>query len=160
MDLVACSAEFRFTWLRDRLCELECGSAGRWNPCRFLAAPVFRCDTECVRGVYTSDYGFEKDGLLFYHKEGMYEVGENPLVLLWGDASILRRFYDYGTELMRTALEAEPAKALRWRTDTVRAAITLDDILVDLGRQERGQGASEMGEGIRHGVYEEESMEY
>ena len=39
---------------------------------------------------YELETPFPKDGLLFYHKFGYYQVGLSPLVILWKDARTSR----------------------------------------------------------------------
>ena len=128
-SLVDTTAEFRFFWLRARLEESRCGEASALNPWRFVVPPVLSCTADSLRAAHTLPVGYEKDGILFYHREGLYEAGRSPLVLLWGDASCLPGFYDYNTDEMARMTEVDPERARRWRTDSTDAALTLDDLL-------------------------------
>ena len=70
-----------------------------------------------------------QDGLLFMHRDALYEAGPSPLQLAWSDAGCSARFYDYGSERMAQVVAAEPDKAGKWRTDEVDAAWTCADLL-------------------------------
>ena len=71
----------------------------------------------------------QRDGLLFAHREALYEPGSSPLLLSWSDAICSSRFYDYGSQRMADAIVADPSKASRWRTDEVDAACTFAELL-------------------------------
>lgn len=125
--MVDCTAEFRLFWLQARLSEARASVSSSSNPCTFVPLDPHLCTTESLRAAYTGA-PFERDGLLFLHREGLYECGPSPLFLSWSDASCSSRFYDYGSAAMADALSREPEKAERWRTDEVTAAVGFDDI--------------------------------
>ena len=92
-----CDVSFRFYWLQSQLEEL--GDAltqrCRWNERVFNLVPRFPCTAvglECAYLLDTLDqFGYRKNGLLFFHIEGHYELGGlTPLVLLWKDANTCR----------------------------------------------------------------------
>ena len=70
-----------------------------------------------------------RDGLLFLHRDALYEAGPSPLLLSWSDAHCSSRFYDYGTERMDQAIAADPSKASKWRTEEVEAAVSFEEVL-------------------------------
>lgn len=70
-----------------------------------------------------------RDGLLFLHREALYEAGASPLLLSWSDAHCSSRFYDYGSSQMAGAISADPSKAERWRTAEVDAAVTYAEVV-------------------------------
>jgi hypothetical protein len=71
-------------------------------------------------------FGAPRDGLLFLHRDALYEAGPSPLLLAWADATCSARFYDYGSVKMAEAVHRSPDKAERWRTQELDAAITFD----------------------------------
>jgi len=121
--------DLRFWWVRSKLAEARAHVQSSRNPCRFVAPDAYECTAENLKFVYSMPVGYSKDGLLFYHREALYEAGPSPLVLLWGDATCSSRFFDYGSEQMTSALQIEPDKAERWRTDEVAAASSFSHIL-------------------------------
>jgi snurportin-1 len=89
-----CSTDMRQFWIRSKLAEIGgIGELSRLNPFRFLHVPSYDCTCEAFAGVYGHDFGFIKDGILFYHKEAMYTPGPSPLVLVWMDESCSKRYY-------------------------------------------------------------------
>lgn len=144
-SLVDCPTEFRFFWLRSKLAEGRAADSSSTNPCRFVAPPVDECSAAVLRQVYAGEAGYDRDGLLFYHRESLYEAGPNPLVLLWSDSTCSKRFYNYGSTQMAEALEAEPSKAEKWRTAEVEAAHTFKDIVEQLAP------AMDTGDGVLAG---------
>lgn len=108
-----CSAEFRFYWLRNKMEELiidnssinsfpgNTGGHSSLNgehPLRTI--PYFDSTVEGLQSAYSlcnidptpSSGSYIADGLLFYHKEGRYELGLTPLVILWKDQHSTRYF--------------------------------------------------------------------
>ncbi|OQR81202.1 snurportin-like protein [Achlya hypogyna] len=83
--LYDCTAEFRFYWLQDKLSETKAMTVTTANPYAFHAVPYFDCTPEGIQTAYHGAFAFEKDGLLFYCKAGIYALGLSPLVLLWKD---------------------------------------------------------------------------
>jgi snurportin-1 len=126
-----CPAEFRLYWLASKLSETRAAEVSSRNPCRFVVLFPSECTADSLRAAYASPppFGAPRDGLLFMHRDALYEVGPSPLLLAWSDASCSARFYDYGSEQMAQAVERTPEKAEKWRTDEVDAAITFDDLL-------------------------------
>ena len=127
--LVDCAADFRHYWLADKIGETRASETTSRNPLRFAPLPRGACTAAALRDAYGSPAEFEKDGLLFWHREALYEPGPSPLLLLWGDAHCSRRFYDYGSEQMEQAVKAEPSKAARWKTAEVDAAWAFADLI-------------------------------
>jgi snurportin-1 len=115
--------ELRAFWLASRLSETKAATPSSTNPCRFLHVPPQPCTASALHAAYAGDgLGYARDGLLFCHREGLYESGPSPLVLLWSDARCSDRFFDYGTAQMERALAADPDKGARWRAEEVEAA--------------------------------------
>jgi len=85
------TAEFRFYWMQSKLAEIEgiC-SVSDHNQYRFQPIPMFKCDRTGLESVYTSTYQYQKDGLVFYNKDGHYVGGLTPLVLSWKDSATSR----------------------------------------------------------------------
>lgn len=81
-SLYDCAAEFRFYWLASKLQEVE--------EVRVKAVPFF--SSRQLIDAYSSPLPYARDGLLFYDKEGYYELGLTPLVCLWKDHATTRYF--------------------------------------------------------------------
>ena len=101
---------------------MRAGEATSSNPCRFVACPVFECTAAALAQLYDGASAAGSDGLLFLHRQALYEAGPSPLLLAWADARCSERFYDYGSEAMAKEIERDPEKAARWRTAEVGAA--------------------------------------
>ena len=127
--LVDCPADFRLWWLHSKLDEVRAGEATSSNPCRFVACPVFECTAAALAQLYDGASAAGSDGLLFLHRQALYEAGPSPLLLAWADARCSERFYDYGSEAMAKEIERDPEKAARWRTAEVGAAWAFADVL-------------------------------
>lgn len=127
--LDGCSAEFRLYWTHAKLSESKVHEQTSSNPCRFVVSAWLKCSAEQLQHTYSAPAGYERDGLFFVHKEALYEAGPNPLLLSWSDAHCSSRFYNYGSEQMAAAVEYEPEKAARWRTDELDEAITYETLL-------------------------------
>nr|XP_056721888.1 snurportin-1 [Euleptes europaea] len=76
-----CQTDFRFYWLRSKM-EEEAGleEKSRLNPFRFVGLQNYPCTNESLCEVLATDFPFEVDGLLFYHKQAHYNPGSTPLV--------------------------------------------------------------------------------
>lgn len=57
---------------------------------RFQPVAFQDCTFDGLKAAYTGDFGFIKDGLLFYNKASHYTKGLNPLVLAWRDRATSR----------------------------------------------------------------------
>ena len=57
------------------------------NPCAFVPLQPQPCSAAALAAAYGAPLPYERDGLLFVHREGLYERGPSPLVLSWSDAS-------------------------------------------------------------------------
>lgn len=92
-----CDVSFRFYWLQSKLEEIggvlmqHCPQ----NIHAFCLVPRFECTPIGLEQVYAMDtvtqFEYHKNGLLFFHKEGHYEMGGlTPLALLWKDSQTCR----------------------------------------------------------------------
>ncbi|XP_044294849.1 snurportin-1 isoform X2 [Varanus komodoensis] len=76
-----CQTDFRFYWLQSKMQEEGAlGEKSRLNPFRFVGLESYSCSPESLRKVLATDFPFEVDGLLFYHKQSHYNPGSTPLV--------------------------------------------------------------------------------
>ncbi|XP_061450976.1 snurportin-1 [Rhineura floridana] len=76
-----CQTDFRFYWLHSKLQEEGgLGEKSRLNPFRFVGLQSHSCTPESLCEVLATDFPFEVDGLLFYHKQAHYNPGSTPLV--------------------------------------------------------------------------------
>lgn len=50
-----------------------------------LSAPVYKCTPQSIQTVYSAEFPFRMDGLLFYRDSGEYVLGVSPEVLIWKD---------------------------------------------------------------------------
>ncbi|XP_042331196.1 snurportin-1 [Sceloporus undulatus] len=76
-----CQTDFRFYWLQSKMQEEEgLGEKSRLNPFKFVGLQSYSCAPESLCEVLSTDFPFEVDGLLFYHKQSHYNPGSTPLV--------------------------------------------------------------------------------
>ncbi|NXD69593.1 SPN1 protein, partial [Eolophus roseicapillus] len=76
-----CQTDFRFFWLSSKMQEEEgLGEKSRINPFKFVGLQNFSCSADSLCKVLATDFPFEVDGLLFYHKQTHYTPGSTPLV--------------------------------------------------------------------------------
>uniref|UniRef100_A0A8C2T9V3 Snurportin-1 n=1 Tax=Coturnix japonica TaxID=93934 RepID=A0A8C2T9V3_COTJA len=76
-----CQTDFRFFWLSSKIQEEEgLGEKSRINPYKFVGLQNFPSTSESLCEVLTTNFPFEVDGLLFYHKQTHYTPGSTPLV--------------------------------------------------------------------------------
>ncbi|XP_053220468.1 tyrosine-protein phosphatase non-receptor type 9 isoform X6 [Podarcis raffonei] len=76
-----CQTDFRFYWLHSKMQEEDgLGKKSRLNPFKFVGLQSYSCTPESLCKVLATDFPFEVDGLLFYHKETHYNPGSTPLV--------------------------------------------------------------------------------
>ncbi|XP_007478251.1 snurportin-1 isoform X2 [Monodelphis domestica] len=76
-----CQTDFRFYWMHSKLPEEQgLGEKTRLNPFKFVGLKNFPCTPESLCKVLSTDFPFEVDGLLFYHKQTHYSPGSTPLV--------------------------------------------------------------------------------
>ena len=47
---------------------------------------------EILRALYEENFGYNKDGLLFIHKDSLYIHGVNPNVVIWQDQQTASNF--------------------------------------------------------------------
>ncbi|XP_028922492.1 snurportin-1-like [Ornithorhynchus anatinus] len=76
-----CQTDFRFYWVHSKLSEEEgLGEKTRLNPFKFVGLKTFPSTPESLCKLLSTDFPFEVDGLLFYHKQAHYSPGSTPLV--------------------------------------------------------------------------------
>lgn len=128
--LYDCHAAFRLFWTHSKLGEVEANVASRLNPCPFLPVPYYEASAATLRELYEATWPFPRDGLLFVHRETVYEPGPTPLVLLWTDARCSARFFDYGSTAMQKQLSRAPSAkpAGAWVHEMRDAALTYADL--------------------------------
>lgn len=86
-DFRNCDANFRFYWIKSRLEEEKLDQITKQNQRSFKWIETCECENETTLNTYLSKYPIwpmnlpQLDGILFYHKESAYVVGETPLVL-------------------------------------------------------------------------------
>ena len=132
--LVDCPFEFRHFWLRQRLGADEAVPATQQrtaaNPCVFAPLLALPATPLNLHAAYAGSPPFAapKDGLLFVHREALYEGGTSPLVLSWSDASCSARFFDYGSDQMQAQLKRRPGQAERWRAAELETAVRFTEL--------------------------------
>eukprot|EP00128_Syssomonas_multiformis_P007183 Colp12_sorted_trinity150504_noHs@28567 len=72
-------SEFRNYWLQAKLEETSVAEKSRYNPYSFVALPRFDCKREELERVVKMKLDYKLDGLLFFHKQGLYVAGVTPL---------------------------------------------------------------------------------
>nr|XP_034994058.1 snurportin-1 [Zootoca vivipara] len=76
-----CQTDFRFYWLHSKMQEEDgLGKKSHLNPFKFVGLQSYSCTPESLCKVLSTDFPFEVDGLLFYHRESHYNPGSTPLV--------------------------------------------------------------------------------
>jgi hypothetical protein len=92
MSCYECDAEFRLYWLQTKYSE----TPGLATPppilhsYSFQLVPWWECDGNGLIQAYSAPLNYQRNGLLFYHREGHYETTLTPLVLLWKDHHVTR----------------------------------------------------------------------
>jgi snurportin-1 len=66
-----------------------------------------------LQSALAAPVGFRRDGLLFLHREGHYDLGTSPLGLLWKDASSSRYFIETDAKGNILAQQAVVLRCLR-----------------------------------------------
>ena len=84
-SLYDCNTEFRLFWASSKLQEVGSDLLTRSDRNEFPISlvPFEPCSANSIKAAYSSNFGFEKDGLLFFNKEARYQFGSTPLVLRW-----------------------------------------------------------------------------
>jgi snurportin-1 len=78
----ASDTEFRSYWLHSRLSE-ECpgaATAGGSNRHAFVPLPRYACDASALRQMFEATRAMRRDGVLFFHREALYQRGRTSLV--------------------------------------------------------------------------------
>ncbi|KAK2579357.1 hypothetical protein KPH14_008306 [Odynerus spinipes] len=81
-SLLNCDTEFRFFWLESKFQEIEQlqeGGTSR-NTYPILLLPRIHCDSNLESALANVSALAPLDGLLFYHRDGLYTRGHTPLV--------------------------------------------------------------------------------
>ena len=142
-----CPADFRLFWIHSKLSEggVATHARGAEHPIRFVPLLALEASPTHLQTAYagTPCFGAARDGLLFIHREALYEAGRSPLVLSWSDATCSARFFDYGSSQMHAHLEHAPEKAERWRTSELDAAVTYAELLAVAERPPMEEAAAE-----------------
>ncbi|KAG8459582.1 hypothetical protein KFE25_000938 [Diacronema lutheri] len=133
--LYDCHAAFRLFWAHAKLGEVDATVASRTNPCAFLPLPYYAVSRESLAQLYAAEWPYARDGLLFVHRETVYEPGATPLVLLWTDAKCSARFFNYDSDAARARAPAG-GQADAWRHEAREAAITYDELLAAVAASE------------------------
>ena len=97
LELYDCTCEFRLFFLRSKYAE-EVQPRGAGNiegvkstiAYRIMPLLYYDCDPAGLQKAYQDFTPFQRDGLLFLNKQGYYEFGLNPLMLLWKDTHTSR----------------------------------------------------------------------
>ncbi|KAG0584032.1 hypothetical protein M758_3G180800 [Ceratodon purpureus] len=94
-SLFDCTAEFRFFWMTTKLAETGalCDPSAHHHY-RFSVVPVYECNVSGLQAVYSGPVPFVRDGILFYNRHALYELGVTPLVLVWKDAQCSQYLLD------------------------------------------------------------------
>ena len=127
MNFVDQDVDFRFAWIRDRSRELDPVASGSHFS---FVEPRFPCSNfDVIAQCYNhfeddTKFGFRQDGILFYHRKGIYEMGHSPLTLIWKDSFCCPYFVDTDGVSISSTLIAS------CRIHPDRSVRTLDDIII------------------------------
>lgn len=119
------TADFRFYWINDKIsyysADTEC------EDCLFKPLPFYPANPSYILEMYSECHPFVLDGLLFYHKEGVYEDAVSPLVLVWKDQQSSPYLIDtdgvYVSEFQRVTLRICDDYTLRTRDGYVVGSV-------------------------------------
>lgn len=91
-DVYDCTTEFRLYFLRTKVQEETEGIGSVSNSNHYSIIPLLYYEADCpgIQLAYSGAVPFIRDGLLFMNKQGYYNMGLSPLVLVWKDPSICR----------------------------------------------------------------------
>ena len=94
MDMASTEAEFRLFWLQSRFEEMREKAPRRARPLQLIRA--LPATVEALRELYSEDFGYPKDSLMFLHRQGRYQISEavTPLAKLWRDRHLSRFVVD------------------------------------------------------------------
>ena len=94
MDMASTEAEFRLFWLQSRFEEMREKAPRRARPLQLIRALPATADS--LRELYSGDFGYPKDSLMFLHREGRYQISEpvTPVAMLWRDRHLSRFVVD------------------------------------------------------------------
>ena len=94
MDMASTEAEFRLFWLQSRFEEMREKAPRRARPLQLIRA--LPATAESIRELYSEDFGYSKDSLMFLHREGRYQISEpvTPVAKLWRDRQLSRFVVD------------------------------------------------------------------
>jgi len=134
--LYDCHAQFRLYWVHTKLGEVDAAVASRTNPCPFLPVPYYEVSRSSLSELYAAAWPFVRGGLLFVHRETVYEQGASPLLLLWTDKACSERFFDFGSAEMEKEVARAPAKAEKWKDEMREAAVSFVQLLAAVGESE------------------------
>ncbi|XP_066184834.1 snurportin-1 isoform X2 [Sylvia atricapilla] len=120
-----CQTDFRFFWLSSKIQEEEgLAEKSRINPYKFVGLQNFPCSSDSLCELLATDFPFEVDGLLFYHKQTHYTPGSTPLVGwlrpymvpeilgLTVPATVLTAKPDYAGRQLQQIIESKRSKKL------------------------------------------------
>lgn len=94
-SLFDCTAEFRFFWMTTKLAETGAlGAPSAHHHYQFSVVPVYECNVAALQAVYSGPVPFQRDGILFYNRHALYELGLTPLVVVWKDAQCSQYLLD------------------------------------------------------------------
>jgi hypothetical protein len=161
-----CDTEFRLYWLQTKYSE----TPGLTTPppslhsYSFQLVPSWECHHDGLIQAYTAPVNYQRNGLLFYHREGHYETTLTPLVLLWKDHHVTR-YLDIQRDGCVTTQQRIPIalQALKREKDTTVSSeeeeeeeelvfVTLDQYpLLDRAAAAAGGGGGELAINISPG---------
>jgi len=96
-ELFDCTAEFRLFFLRSKFSEElmpEVAKVSSKNEKRIIPLLYHDADPQGIRMAYSDRVPFIRDGLYFIIKQGYYNFGLSPLVLIWKDRACCRYLAD------------------------------------------------------------------
>lgn len=106
--LYDCSFEFRRFWLLSKLEELDhsAQTQSAANAFPIVPLPCAECSAgNVVAAHHVAALPFERDGLLFFHKQAPYVRSTSPFALVWKDHGSCSYFASLLSDLPRAVLE-------------------------------------------------------
>ena len=77
--------QFRCAWL---ISNLNINNIRAWTQINTFFITYYHCDVDGLKQAYFGVLPYQKEGLMFVHKDSFYLHGLNPNVLIWKDLSI------------------------------------------------------------------------
>ncbi|EAR85666.1 mRNA capping enzyme (macronuclear) [Tetrahymena thermophila SB210] len=87
LNMAENSTDMRFFWIQQKFSQNEFQDISDCNQFKFKIVPKQICTRSSFKEVYQCKFDFQKDGILFIHKDTDYKGGIHPNFLFWKDTN-------------------------------------------------------------------------